>query len=72
MLSSRCLYGEDPDLIGEKFMSNQKYEAVVICYGKGVTRLASYLGNKGIDVAVIAQSKAMYGSDQCSVDGNAD
>jgi hypothetical protein len=53
MLSSRCLYGEYPDLIGEKSMSNQKYEAVVICFGKGGKTLASYLGNKGIDVAVI-------------------
>lgn len=42
-------------------MNNQKYEAVVIGFGKGGKTLASYLGNKGIDVAVIEQSKAMYG-----------
>ncbi|HJS18613.1 MAG TPA: FAD-dependent oxidoreductase, partial [Anaerolineales bacterium] len=42
-------------------MNNQKYEAVVIGFGKGGKTLASYLGSKGIDVAVIEQSKAMYG-----------
>ena len=42
-------------------MYNQKYEAVVIGFGKGGKTLASYLGNQGIDVAVIEQSKAMYG-----------
>ena len=42
-------------------MNNQTYEAVVIGFGKGGKTLASYLGNKGIDVAVIEQSKAMYG-----------
>ena len=42
-------------------MNNQEYEAVVIGFGKGGKTLASYLGNKGIDVAVIEQSKAMYG-----------
>jgi pyruvate/2-oxoglutarate dehydrogenase complex dihydrolipoamide dehydrogenase (E3) component len=61
MLASRCLYDEYPDLIGEKSMNNQKYEALVIGFGKGGKTLASYLGNKGIDVAVIEQSKAMYG-----------
>jgi len=42
-------------------MNNQKYEALVIGFGKGGKTLASYLGNQGIDVAVIEQSKAMYG-----------
>ena len=42
-------------------MNNQTYEAVVIGFGKGGKTLASYLGNKEIDVAVIEQSKAMYG-----------
>ena len=42
-------------------MNNQKYEAVVVGFGKGGKTLASYLGNKGIDIAVIEQSKAMYG-----------
>ena len=42
-------------------MNNQKYEALVIGFGKGGKTLASYLGNQGIEVAVIEQSKAMYG-----------
>jgi probable pyridine nucleotide-disulfide oxidoreductase len=42
-------------------MNNQNYEALVIGFGKGGKTLASYLGNQGIDVAVIEQSKAMYG-----------
>lgn len=42
-------------------MNNQNYDALVIGFGKGGKTLASYLGNKGIDVAVIEQSKAMYG-----------
>src|SRR5688572_24619332 len=42
-------------------MNNQSYDALVIGFGKGGKTLASYLGNKGIDVAVIEQSKAMYG-----------
>jgi pyruvate/2-oxoglutarate dehydrogenase complex dihydrolipoamide dehydrogenase (E3) component len=42
-------------------MTNQNYEALVIGFGKGGKTLASYLGNQGIDVAVIEQSKAMYG-----------
>ncbi|HUE98027.1 MAG TPA: FAD-dependent oxidoreductase [Anaerolineales bacterium] len=42
-------------------MNNQNYEALVIGFGKGGKTLASYLGNQGIEVAVIEQSKAMYG-----------
>ena len=42
-------------------MNNQNYDALVIGFGKGGKTLASYLGNRGIDVAVIEQSKAMYG-----------
>lgn len=42
-------------------MNNQNYGALVIGFGKGGKTLASYLGNQGIDVAVIEQSKAMYG-----------
>jgi probable pyridine nucleotide-disulfide oxidoreductase len=42
-------------------MNNQNYEALVIGFGKGGKTLASYLGNQGIAVAVIEQSKAMYG-----------
>lgn len=42
-------------------MNDQNYEALVIGFGKGGKTLASYLGNQGIDVAVIEQSKAMYG-----------
>jgi pyruvate/2-oxoglutarate dehydrogenase complex dihydrolipoamide dehydrogenase (E3) component len=61
MLSTRPCYGPYLGLTGEKSMNNQKYEAVVIGFGKGGKTLASYLGNKGIDVAVIEQSKAMYG-----------
>src|SRR5690349_17556178 len=49
------------DLRGEKFMNYQNYEVLVIGFGKGGKTLASYLGNQGIDVAVIEQSKAMYG-----------
>ena len=42
-------------------MNIQKFEALVIGFGKDGKTLASYLGNKGIDVAVIEKSKAMYG-----------
>ncbi len=42
-------------------MKDQKYEALVIGFGKGGKTLASYLGKQGINVAVIEQSKAMYG-----------
>lgn len=36
-------------------MNHQKYEALVISFGKGGKTLASYLGNQGIDLAVIEQ-----------------
>ena len=42
-------------------MNNQTYEALIIGFGKGGKTLASYLGHQGVDVAVIEQSKAMYG-----------
>src|SRR5688500_17846610 len=54
-------YGFRREFRGEKFMNDQNYEALVIGFGKGGKTLASYLGNQGIDVAVIEQSKAMYG-----------
>ncbi|HMD82770.1 MAG TPA: FAD-dependent oxidoreductase [Anaerolineales bacterium] len=42
-------------------MNNGNYEALVIGFGKGGKTSAFYLGNQGIDVAVIEQSTAMYG-----------
>ncbi|MEF9933109.1 MAG: FAD-dependent oxidoreductase [Cetobacterium sp.] len=39
----------------------KKYDAVIIGFGKGGKTLASYLGDKGLNVALIEKSNTMYG-----------
>jgi pyruvate/2-oxoglutarate dehydrogenase complex dihydrolipoamide dehydrogenase (E3) component len=42
-------------------METQQFDALIIGFGKGGKTLATFLGNKGMKVALVEKSKEMYG-----------